>query len=261
MGTVTVQKHTTLNPISLVGEEAGICWGADTTDEAKNYKRGVDCIKSDHGRAMEFPQIYLVLDGWSAKVIREFYTHIGGAPTRLQASTRYIDYSKGFDSVTPPSISGNEEAEETWNEFMATVAPTVEKLKELGVPNEDATNVLPLAYMTKVVVRTNLRNLIDMSHQRLCTRAYWEFRQLMKEIFWQLENYSDEWEDLIYDLKVFKPKCELLGYCPETRGCGKKGKRTDESKHADEVQKPLDFIWNEKTQKVVSRDDNYVMGE
>ena len=206
MGTVTIQKHTMTNPISLIGEEAGICWGADTTDEAKNYKRGVDCIKSDHGRAMEFPQVFLVLDGWSAKVIREFYTHIGGAPTRLQASTRYIDYSKGFDSVTPPSISGNEEAEETWNEFMATVAPTVEKLKELGVPNEDATNVLPLAYMTKVVVRTNLRNLIDMSRQRLCTRAYWEFRQLMKEIFWQLENYSDEWEDLIYDLNVFKPK-------------------------------------------------------
>ena len=258
MGTVTVQKHTMTNPISLIGEEAGICWGADTTDAAKNYKRGVDCIKSDHGRAMEFPQVFLVLDGWSAKVIREFYTHIGGAPTRLQASTRYIDYSKGFDSVIPPSISGNEEAEETWNEFMATVAPTVEKLKELGVPNEDATNVLPLAYMTKVVVRTNLRNLIDMSRQRLCTRAYWEFRQLMKEIFWQLENYSDEWEDLIYDLKVFKPKCELLGYCPETRGCGKKGKRTDESKRTDETQKPLDFIWNGKTQtKVVSRDERY----
>ena len=107
MGTVTIQKHTTTNPISLIGEEAGICWGADTTDAAKNYKRGVDCIKSDHGRAMEFPQIYMVLDGWSAKVMREFYTHIGGAPTRLQASTRYIDYSKGFDSVVPSSISGN----------------------------------------------------------------------------------------------------------------------------------------------------------
>ena len=233
MGTVTIQKYTTTNPISLIGEEAGICWGADTTDAAKNYKRGVDCIKSDHGRAMEFPQIYLVLDGWSAKVIREFYTHIGGAPTRLQASTRYIDYSKGFYSVIPPSISGNEEAAETWNEFMATVAPTVEKLKKLGVPNEDATNVLPLAYMTKVVVRTNLRNLIDMSRQRLCTRAYWEFRKLMKEIFWQLENYSDEWEDIIYDLKVFKPKCELLGYCPETRGCGKKAKRSETNESHD----------------------------
>ena len=110
MGTVTVQKYTTTNPISLIGEEAGICWGADITDEAKNHKRGIDCIKSDHGRAMEFPQIYLVLDGWSAKVIREFYTHIAGGPTRLQASTRYIDYSKGFENVVPRSVEGNEEA-------------------------------------------------------------------------------------------------------------------------------------------------------
>ena len=222
MGTVTIQKYTTTNPISLIGEEAGICWGADTTDETKNYKRGVDCIKSDHGRAMEFPQVYLVLEGWSAKVIREFYTHIGGAPTRLQASTRYIDYSKGFHNVMPPSIKDNPKAVEVWTEFMDNVPPTIGKLRMCGIANEDATNVLPLAYMTKVVVRTNLRNLIDMCHQRLCTRAYWEFRQLMKEILWQLENYSDEWEDLVYVLKVFKPKCELLGYCPETRGCGKK---------------------------------------
>ena len=233
MGTVTVQKHTMTNPISLIGEEAGICWGADTTDAAKNYKRGVDCIKSDHGRAMEFPQVFLVLDGWSAKVIREFYTHIGGAPTRLQASTRYIDYSKGFYNVMPPAIKDNPKATEVWNEFMDNVAPTIDKLRMCGIANEDATNVLPLAYMTKVVVRTNLRNLIDMSRQRLCTRAYWEFRQLMKEIFWQLENYSDEWEDLIYDLKVFKPKCELLGYCPETRGCGKKAKRSETNESHD----------------------------
>ena len=227
MGTVIVQEHTTKNPISLIGEEAGICWGADTSDIEKNHKRGVDCIESNHGRAMEFPQIYLVLEGWSAKVIREFYTHIGGAPTRLQASTRYIDYSNGFYSVTPPSVENNPNALAAWNEFMQTVAPMIEKLKELGVPNEDATNVLPLSYMTKIVVRTNLRNLIDMCHQRLCNRAYWEYRKLMQEILWQLENYSDEWEELVCDLKVFKPKCEELGYCPEKRGCGKFKKQGD----------------------------------
>ena len=224
---VIIQKHTTVYPISLIGEEAGVCWGADVTDEAKNHKRGLDCIESNHGRAMEFPQIYMVLDGWSAKVIREFYTHIGGAPTRLQASTRYIDYSKDFNAVMPPSVMKNAEAKQLWNDFMAEVAPKVEKLKELGVPNEDATNLLPLAYATKVVVRTNLRNLVDMSRQRLCSRAYGEYRKLMKEILWQLENYSEEWEELIYEAKVFKPKCEELGYCPEKRGCGKKGKKEE----------------------------------
>ena len=45
----------------------------------------------------------------------------------------------------------------------------------------------------------------------------------------QLEQYGEEWEELSYDLKVFKPKCQELGYCPEKRGCGKvKGKQQSE---------------------------------
>ena len=225
MGTVTIQNRTTIDPITCIGEEAGICWGANVEDKEANYKRGVDCIKCNHGRTMEFPQIYMVLSGWSAKCIREFYTHIGGAPTRLQESTRYVDYSRKFENVVPLSVQKSEEATKIWNGYMSNVGETISKLKECGVPTEDATNVLPLAYGTKVVVRTNLRNLVDMCHQRLCTRAYWEFRQLMKEILWKLENYSDEWEDIIYNIKVFKPKCEVIGYCPERKGCGRKGKK------------------------------------
>lgn len=224
MGTVTIQNRTTIDPITCIGEEAGICWGANVEDKEGNYKRGVDCIKCNHGRTMEFPQVYLTLDGYSAKVIREFYTHIGGAPTRLQASTRYIDYTN-FECVTPDSIGNKKEAKEVWDRFMSSVGDIVGQLKEMGIPNEDATNVLPLAYSTKVVVRTNLRNLVDMCQQRLCTRAYWEFRKLMKDILWGLENYSEEWENLIYDLNVFKQKCEVLGYCPERKGCGRKGKK------------------------------------
>ena len=227
MGTVTIQNRTTIDPITCIGEEAGICWGANVEDKEANYKRGVDCIECNHGRTMEFPQIYMVLSGWSAKCIREFYTHIGGAPTRLQESTRYVDYSRKFENVVPPSVQKSEEATKIWNGYMSNVGETISKLKECGVPTEDATNVLPLAYGTKVVVRTNLRNLVDMCHQRLCTRAYWEFRQLMKEILWQLENYSDEWEDIIYNIKVFKPKCEVIGNCPERKGCGRKGKKED----------------------------------
>ena len=67
------------------------CWGAPVDNEQKNYKRGLDCIKSRHGRTWEYVEVYMVLEGWSSRVIREFYTHIGGAPSRLQESTRYVD--------------------------------------------------------------------------------------------------------------------------------------------------------------------------
>ena len=92
MGQITIQEETTKNPITLIGKEAGICYGSDISNSEKNYKRGINNLKSGHGRTMEFPQIFLTIDGYSARVIRELYTHIGGAPTRLQASTRYINY-------------------------------------------------------------------------------------------------------------------------------------------------------------------------
>ncbi|MDO4294227.1 MAG: FAD-dependent thymidylate synthase [Eubacteriales bacterium] len=32
---------------------------------------------------------------------------------------------------------------------------------------------------TKVVDKRNLRNLLDMSHQRWCNRANWEYRNIL----------------------------------------------------------------------------------
>ena len=122
MGKVIIQEYTTKNPISMIGEQAGICWGSDTKDPAKNYKRGLECLANDHGRTIEFPDVYMIINGYSAKVMREWYTHIGGAPTRLQESTRYIDYQNGFKYVTPPSILGNEEAKEVYDDLMSYIA-------------------------------------------------------------------------------------------------------------------------------------------
>lgn len=220
MGTVIVQKHTTLNPIQLIGEEAGICWGADITDKEKNYKRGLNCLSSEHFRTAEFPQVYLILDGYSARVIRELYTHIGGAPTRLQASTRYIDYEKGFDYILPKSIKPDSFQAIRYKETIKAIQRSLSLLSKAGVPREDIANLLPLGMQTKIVIRTNARNLIDMSHQRMCTRAYWEFRQLFQDICDALSQYSEEWKTII-DL-YFKPKCEVYGYCPEANSCHKK---------------------------------------
>ena len=76
MGKITILEETTKNPITLMGKRAGVCWGADITDDAKNYKRGLDCLVSGHGRVMEYVNVEMVLDGYSARVIREWYTHL-----------------------------------------------------------------------------------------------------------------------------------------------------------------------------------------
>ena len=223
MGTILIQKETTPDPISLIGREAGVCWGADITDPEKNYKRGMGCLTSGHGRTWEYPQVYVVMDGYSARVFREFYTHIAGGPSRLQASTRYIDYETGFAYVTPPKVEKNEEARAVYDGAMADITNALQKLEALGIPREDCGMLLPLGMESKVVLRTNLRNLIDMSHQRLCTRAYWEYRDLMRDLMEGLSSYSEEWKTLVDT--YFVPKCDVTGFCTEAKSCGRRPKK------------------------------------
>ena len=221
MKSITILPETTKNPITLIGHRAGVCWGADVTDDKKNYKRGLDCIKANHGRALEYVNIETIIDGYSARVIRELYTHIGGAPTRLQASTRYIDYSN-FEYITPSSLKTDVE-KDIYNNVMYVISKAAQALEKRGVPREDIGLMLPLGMTTRIVDKRNVRNVMDMSRQRLCSRAYWEYRELMKNYLDELSKYSEEWATLIP--MIMMPKCDMLGYCPETYSCGRKPKK------------------------------------
>ena len=203
MGKVIIQDATTKNPIQLMGLEAGICWGADTSNPQNNYRRGLDCLISGHMRTAEFPQVYMILDGYSARAIREFYTHIAGGPTRLQASTRYINYTD-FAYVIPPSITKNSVACKMYIDMMDNISTTLKGLESLGIPKEDCGMGLPLAMETTIVVRTNPRHLIDMSQVRECNRAYWEMRQIIHDIKEALKNYSTEWTTIVDNYFIFR---------------------------------------------------------
>lgn len=218
MGKVTILDTTTKNPITVMGERAGVCWGTDISDPQKNTERGLNCLESNHGRLLEFVNVEMVIDGYSARVIREWYTHLGGAPTRLQASTRYIDYNN-FGYVIPNSIKNNQQAMKIYQKTMDIISANSKYLEdELGIPREDAAMLLPLGMSTKIVDKRNLRNLIDMSHQRMCNRAYWEYRELFDDICRALSVVSSEWKYIVDN--YFKPKCVVLGECPEKKSCG-----------------------------------------
>lgn len=223
---ITILPTTTKNPLQLIGATAGVCWNANVNDANKNIKRAIDCIMSDHGRVMEWPTVDCIIDGYSAKVIREAMRHIVGTSV-LQASTRYIDYTKyGVPVVTPISVEKDELAKETWDETIQAIKDGMLKLKEFGIPNEDLTNLLPLAYQSKIVWQLNLRTLINFMNKRLCTRAYHEIRQLSIDLKNELSEYSDEWKT-ITDM-LFVPTCEKykfinpeVCFCTETKCCGR----------------------------------------
>lgn len=222
MPKITIKNATIKNPISLAGEMIGPCYGSDTSNPEKNYKRGLNAIKAGHGRVLEYADAWFIIEDVSARTARQFYTHIGGAPTRTQASTRYIDEGN-FEYYTPSTIAVNKDANDLYIELMRNINSTYKKLQNMGIPTEDVGGILPLNMMTTVSVRMNTRTLMTMAAQRLCTRAYHEYRQLMKDIIVALSNYSEEWQTLCG--LVMKCKCDVAGYCCEEFSCGRYPKK------------------------------------
>lgn len=218
MGKITILPQTTKDPLQLIGTTSAVCYNADISNKEKNIKRALDCIHSGHGRVLEWPNVEVIVEGFSAKMMREAMRHIVGTSV-LQASTRYIDYEKGFDVITPPSIEGNNDAMEVWCKAMNDIKMAMGSLKALGIPKEDYTNLLPLAYQSKMIWKVNLRTLVNFMNMRLCSRAYWEIREFSNMLKKALMEYSPEWEIICKEL--FVPKCDAVGYCTEAKCCGR----------------------------------------
>ena len=102
MNKIEILSYTEL-PLTTIGTNASYCYDTKLKDENHASRIAKHCINSGHGRNLEFADITLKIT-CSARCAREFYTHIGGAPTRVQASTRYITYDN-FKYFTPSGLS------------------------------------------------------------------------------------------------------------------------------------------------------------
>lgn len=214
------------------GTMLGVCWAAPLDDSEKNRKRAISCIKAGHGRVLEYVDVEMVISGVSARCLRELYTHIGGSPTRLQSSTRYVSEEQGFGYYTPPKIENNPELKPIYEDGMELIQKTYNSLMARKATKEDAANILPLGMESKMVWKINLRALINFMNRRLCTRALKEIRDLSVEIKNQLAAKNEEWAWIADNL--FVPTCEIYKYrnpnlvfCPEQQCCGKHKKIED----------------------------------
>lgn len=92
-----------------------------------------------------------------------------------QRSQRYCDES-GFEYVTPKSID-----RPTTSMIMDRISLSYDILTKY-YPKEDARYILPNACCTDLYLSCNLRELIHICNERLCSRAQWEIRELVKKM-------------------------------------------------------------------------------
>ena len=219
---VNILDKTIVNPISFTGECAGIAYDSYTADPQKNSKRGKQCIKDGHFRMLEFCDVYMRIDGYSCRVIREFARHVGDGLTMIQSSNRYCN-ENNFEYYTPPQIANNPKLNSEYKTYMEAINSFYQNIIADGVSVEDAANLLPLGMNTTLAIKKNARNLMDMAAQRLCSRAYVEYRRLMYDILSSLSNYSEEWAELCEMIMLCK--CDKVGWCEEHQSCGRYPKK------------------------------------
>ena len=173
-------------------------------------------ISSGHHSVLEHVQLTFTISGVSRSFSHQWVRH------RLcsfsQQSQRYVEFKDGnFEFIAPTTIEKRKEVLFEFMKCMDYISRTYAKLTEMGIPAEDARAVLPNACCTNLTWSCNLRELMHICNERLCTCAQQEARNVAREVA------SKAVKALPFMKPYLVPKCEMLGYCNEPRrSCGRK---------------------------------------
>ncbi len=184
-----------------------------TDDEEKMLNLIERVISSGHYSTIEHIQVTFAISNVSRACTHQLVRH--RHMSFSQKSQRYVKEKGQFDYIIPPTIARNEELKSKFINFMGEISKLYSEFTEAGIPAEDARAVLPNAAASSIVASLNLREMIHLANLRLCTRAQYEIRTMIKMMCDELIK-EEPW------LKPYLvPKCERLGYCDEDKSCGR----------------------------------------
>lgn len=165
--------QSTPNPIETIAKIASICYDSDPKNPMKLVEH---LYKNGHHSVFEHIYFTFKIEGISRACSHQLVRHRHCSFT--QRSQRYCS-EDGFSVAVPSSISKIDE-KHGYFDLMDYIEQHYHELQAQGVPNEDARYVLPNACATELYLSCNLRELIHIANERLCTRAQWEIRNLVK---------------------------------------------------------------------------------
>ena len=161
--------QATPNPIETIAQIASICYDSDPKDPMKLVQH---LYKGGHHSVFEHIYFTFKIEGISRACSHQLVRHRHCSFT--QRSQRYCS-EDGFEHVTPTTIPPY--AMET---SMDRIKMWYTTFQVKNIPNEDARYILPNACATSLYLSCNFRELIHMANERLCARAQWEIRDLVK---------------------------------------------------------------------------------
>ena len=183
---VELIRHT-LELEDAISDDAGICYDAKPTTSKNRLKR----LKADgHFATFRFAHVTFEISEFSRTCSMQQLRH--KFLDFLQRSQRYCNELE-FSYVTPHTIIANPEALAIYDNNMAVARHGYTRLKDLGIPKEDARYLLPESTHTKMRVVGSVQAWYDYLYGnagRLQPKAQWEIREVATEIERQLSGIA-----------------------------------------------------------------------
>ena len=168
---VTLIQQTP-NPIETISNIASICYDSNPTNPLGLVKH---LYRNGHLSVFEHIYFTFKIEGISRACSHQLVRHRHCSFT--QRSQRYCS-EDGFEYVTPPTID-----ESIFKIDMHNIKNWYKDYQNrYYTPNEDSRYILPNACCTELYLSCNLRELIHIANERLCSRAQWEIRELVKQM-------------------------------------------------------------------------------
>ena len=161
--------QATPNAVETIAKIASICYDSDPKNPMALVKH---LYAGGHHSVFEHIYFTFKIEGISRACSHQLVRHRHCSFT--QRSQRYCS-EDGFAYVIPNTIDPDE-----FMDDMEAIKWFYKDYQDGKVPNEDARYILPNACATSLYMSLNLRELIHMANERLCVRAQWEIRDLVK---------------------------------------------------------------------------------
>ena len=167
--------QATPNPVETAATIASICYDSDPKNPIGLVKH---LYKNGHHSVFEHIHFTFKIEGISRACSHQLVRHRHCSFT--QRSQRYCSES-GREVVIPPTVYETYSFP-TYMDEARNIEEAYNNLVSGGVPKEDARYILSNACTTDLYLSCNLRELIHIANERLCTRAQWEIRYLVKQM-------------------------------------------------------------------------------
>ena len=172
---VTLVQQTD-KPIETIAKIASICYDSNPKDPMKLVQH---LYKNGHHSCFEHIYFTFKIEGISRACSHQLVRHRMCSFT--QRSQRYCN-EDGFPVVFPKTVDDRHLAYIEYSDELSNIRQTYYNLQEHGISNEDARYILPNACCTDLYLSCNLRELIHICNERLCSKAQWEIRELVKNM-------------------------------------------------------------------------------